>query len=105
MEIRKIESTKYIAKISEHEISEIRSMLLDLSLGDLNGFDPTNNEMLFDKMLARRVAAEMYRRDVQFPDTGFVVVDTNIDGRNISFSIGNVPLETTVYRHSDVIYI
>ena len=105
MEIRKVDTTKYIANISETEISEVRSMLIDLSLGDLKGYDPANDNMIFDKMMARRVAAEIYRRDISFPDTGFIIVDSNIEGRNVSFSIGNVNLQTTMYRHSDVIYI
>ena len=50
MEIRKVDTTKYIANISETEISEVRSMLIDLSLGDLKGYDTANDNMLFDKI-------------------------------------------------------
>ena len=105
MEIKQIDTTRFIAKVPDSTISEINSIIMDLSLGDIEGFDAANNDMLFDKMLARRIASEMYKRDIKFPDTGFVVVDTNINNRNISFSIGNVYINGSYYRHSDVIYL
>ena len=105
MVVKKIDGTRYIVEISSSEISEINAIISDLSLGDLTGYDDANNKMLFDKLMARRVAAEIYRRDIKFPDTGFIVVDTNIDGRNISYSIGNVVLNNTTYKISDVIYV
>lgn len=105
MVIKQIDKTRYIVEISSAEISEINAIISDLSLGDLTGYDTANNNMLFDKLMARRVAAEIYRREIDFPDTGFIVVDTNIDGRNISYSIGNVVLNNITYKISDVIYV
>lgn len=93
MNIIKVSNSHYVCKLPDAVHEELTSIIKDLSLGDMSAFEAGTTHLLYDSMLARRVAAEMKKQGIVLHNDGFAVVEVSGINNTINISVGQVSMD------------
>ena len=91
MEYKKINDAKYLLVSNDILVDIATNIMSDISGGNLDLFESSLNDMLFDSILSRLVTSDFFANGYKIPnDMNFINIETSVNERKITFSVGEV---------------
>jgi len=87
---KKINDTKFLAENIDELVDKVNILIKDLS-GDIDGYNDTTDQLLFDTMYSRLLSSYFIKDEsVNFKDLGFVTIKSMVDKKNINVTLGTI---------------
>lgn len=80
-------------------VEAIKGMMIAISNGKLQDYNPYLNDLLEDQLVARYVSSIFFQKEgLNITDNGFILVDTIFDKRQIKVSVGRVMINDSSFE-------
>ena len=96
---KKISNTQFLLTENDELVNKANSIVSEISNGDIDAFESSLNEILFDSILSRLVVSDFFKQGNKIPnELNFITIKTSVNGRALIFSVGEVHAEETVKK-------